>query len=86
MLKQARPNKISRSPSRLCSFQVYQKKKKQSVGGSVSLFDVRFMKKEGKKAERTTKGNFKINLPWFCKVNMALFDRGGQIISSFYWV
>ena len=52
MLKREKPNKISRSPSRLCCFSGLSKKKKQSVGRSASLFDFRFIKKRKEKKQR----------------------------------
>ena len=53
MLKREKPNKISRSPSRLCCFSgLSKKKKKQSVGRSASLFDFRFIKKRKEKKQR----------------------------------
>ena len=58
MLKREKPNKISRSPSRLCCFSGLSKKKNNRLEGQL-LFSIFVLLKKGrKKAERTGKGHF----------------------------
>lgn len=85
ILKQEKPNKISRSPGSIVLLYRFIKKK-TTIGwsGSVSLFDFLFIKKGRKKSRENKQRSFLNKLPWFCKVNMALFvDGGGQFFSSF---